>query len=147
MNRVYCFILAALLGLQGIAQQAVQPTTPDEIAIVNILLRQQADWNRGDIPAFMIGYWPSDSLSFTGKSGTISGYDNTLKRYLANYDSPEKMGRLQFTILRLTPLGSDHYSMIGKFELTRTVGNASGYFTLIWRRINGEWKIISDHTS
>lgn len=147
MRRVCGVLVAILIGLQGFAQQAVKPATPDETAIVNILLRQQADWNRGDIPAFMIGYWQSDSLSFTGKSGTISGYDNTLKRYLANYDSPEKMGRLQFTILRLTPLGPDHYSMIGRFELTRTMGDASGYFTLIWRRVNGEWKIISDHTS
>lgn len=44
-------------------------------------------------------------------------------------------------------MGSQFYSIIGKWELTRTVGNLSGHYTLLLKKINGEWKIISDHSS
>jgi ketosteroid isomerase-like protein len=31
--------------------------------------------------------------------------------------------------------------------LKRKVGDASGHYTLVFKKINGEWKIISDHSS
>jgi ketosteroid isomerase-like protein len=57
------------------------------------------------------------------------------------------MGKLKFTILSMKALETQFYSIIGKWELTRTVGNLSGHYTLLLKKINGEWKIISDHSS
>jgi hypothetical protein len=37
--------------------------------------------------------------------------------------------------------------MIGKFYLTRTVGDMQGYYTLVWQKIDEKWLIISDHSS
>lgn len=36
--------------------------------------------------------------------------------------------------------------MIGKFHLTREVGDVSGHFSLVWKKIKGEWKVVIDHT-
>jgi ketosteroid isomerase-like protein len=57
------------------------------------------------------------------------------------------MGKLEFQLISVKPLNTNHYFVIGKWHLTRTVGDASGYFTLLFRKINGEWKAIADHSS
>jgi hypothetical protein len=57
------------------------------------------------------------------------------------------MGVLKFTLLSVDPLSKDYYSVIGKWELTRSVGNVSGHYTLLFKKINGQWKIILDHSS
>ena len=40
----------------------------DEAAVRKVLATQNAAWNRGDVDAFMVGYWHSDSLMFIGQS-------------------------------------------------------------------------------
>ena len=34
-----------------------------------------------------------------------------------------------------------------KFYLKREIGDASGFFTLVFKKVKGKWYIISDHTS
>lgn len=121
--------------------------TPDPpAAIRNLLATQQEAWNRGDLVAFMKGYWKSDSLMFIGSAGIVYGYDNTLKRYQATYGSREKMGTLKFDIIHVNRLDENAYLVVGRFHLARTVGDLTGIFTLTFRRIDGEWVITSDHT-
>jgi hypothetical protein len=45
-----------------------------EKQIRKILKEQTAAWNRGDIDAFMQGYWNNDSLLFVGKNGPTYGF-------------------------------------------------------------------------
>lgn len=49
--------------------------------------------------------------------------------------------------LRLQPLSSNYCYVTGKWHLERTVGNAEGYYTLLFKKIEGQWVIISDHSS
>ncbi len=121
--------------------------TNDAKAILQILEKQEKAWNEGDINQFMNGYWENDSLVFVGKNGLTYGYNNTLANYKKNYPDKTYMGKLKFTILSMKAMGSQFYSIIGKWELTRTVGNLSGHYTLLLKKINGKWKIISDHSS
>jgi hypothetical protein len=37
--------------------------------------------------------------------------------------------------------------LIGRFFLKRIVGDLSGHFTLVFKKVNNKWFIISDHTS
>jgi len=62
---------------------AIASAAPDEQseAIRAILATQQAAWNRGDIPAFLEGYWNSPELTFSGGAGIVSGYAGLLERY------------------------------------------------------------------
>jgi len=121
--------------------------TNDEKIIRNMLADQISFWNKGDIPSFMKGYWENDSLVFIGKNGPTYGFNNTLRNYQKNYPNKDYMGVLNFDIISVQPIEKDHYFVIGKFMLQRKVGDASGHFTLIFKRINGVWKIISDHSS
>jgi len=59
----------------------------DSLDIVKTLFKQQADWNSGDIDAFMEGYFKSDELVFSGSSGPIYGWEATRDRYKKSYSS------------------------------------------------------------
>ena len=127
--------------------QFANAQTKDANKILQIMSAQEKAWNEGNIQQFMKGYWENDSLVFVGKSGLTYGYNNTLANYKKGYPDKTYMGKLKFTILSMQPLGKQFYRVIGKWELTRTVGNLSGHYTLLLQKINGEWKIISDHSS
>ena len=119
----------------------------DETEVRNLLAKQNAAWNRGDIDGFMVGYWENDSLMFIGKSGVTYGYKNTLANYKKNYPDTTVMGKLTFTLIHVKQLSPEYFHVTGKYYLTRTIGDASGHFTLMFRKINGKWVIISDHSS
>ena len=135
------FISLTLLSVSAFCQ------TKDETEVRNLLTRQNQAWNRGDIDAFMIGYWENDSLMFIGKSGVTYGYKNTLSNYKKNYPDTSVMGKLTFTLIQLKQLSPEYFHVTGKYYLTRTIGDASGHFTLVFRKMNGKWVIISDHSS
>ena len=134
-----------LFSCLGFAQYAVKKS--DSLAIVNILFQQQADWNAGNIDAFMEGYLKSDQLVFSGASGPIYGWEATRDRYKRTYSDRERMGVLKFDVLHLLALSETVVQLQGKFYLQRTSGDLQGFFTLNWILLNKQWYIISDHTS
>lgn len=140
MKKIIFFTLL-LTSLQSYAQDK------DKQTILSILDKQTSAWNNADIDNFMVGYWNSDSLMYIGKNGVTYGYKSTLENYKKNYSSIEKMGKLKFTILHTNRLSKEIIQVVGKWHLTRTVGDVGGHFTLIFKKINGEWVIISDHSS
>ena len=46
----------------------------DEAAIRKVLDDQAAAWNKGDLEAFMAGYWKSDKLSFFSGNAKTAGW-------------------------------------------------------------------------
>ena len=141
MKYITGLALFILLYSSSMAQSA------DEKAVRAVLQLQTTTWNRGNIDAFMQSYWKNDSLLFVGKTGPTYGWQNTLEGYKKRYPDTTAMGKLNFELLQLKPLGSEYYFVLGKFHLTRTIGDLSGIFTLLFRKVNGKWVIISDHTS
>lgn len=120
----------------------------DQKEIRALLDQQVLDWNAGKIDAFMKAYWVSDSLMFVGKSGVTYGYQATYENYLRRYPDRETMGTLTFRYDQFSFPAPDVAFVVGKFHLERPQkGNASGYFTLLWRKIDGQWRIVCDHTS
>lgn len=108
--------------------------------------KQVVDWNGADIDAYMVGYWKSDSLLFIGSKIT-SGWDNTLARYKKNYPTKEAMGTLRFEILRIDFISTGAYLVTGKYFLTRITDNPNGVFTLLFRKKEGKWVVVYDHTA
>jgi ketosteroid isomerase-like protein len=119
----------------------------DQTAIYNLLSSQSQAWNQGDLEGFMAGYWKNDSLCFIGKSGVTYGWSHTLSNYKKGYPDKTAMGKLQFTILHVQLLSSQYAQVIGKWYLTRTIGDLSGHFTLLLKKMGGQWLIVSDHSS
>lgn len=142
--RIMMFMSAAILSC---TPKPSANAEEDEKAIRAIMNNQVACWNKGDLDCFMEGYLKSDALMFIGKNGITYGYDNTLERYHTTYPGPDAMGTLNFDILHLNRLSPEYYSMIGRWHLDRNDGNIQGYFSLLFRKIDGIWVIIKDHSS
>ena len=119
----------------------------DKAAILKVLSKQETAWNNVDIETFMQGYWKSDSVLFIGKSGPIKGWDATIARYRKNYPDKAAMGILKYTIFKVELLDKNNAFVLGAFHLKRENDEPSGYFTLWFKKIKGEWLIVCDHTS
>lgn len=119
----------------------------DSTAIMRTFLLTEDAWNSGNLEEFMKGYLVSDRLVFVGSRGPTYGYDATLESYRRGYPDLDAMGKLEFDIIDLYQVDNRTVIMIGKFYLTRTIGDMQGYYTLVWQKIDGKWLIISDHSS
>jgi len=138
----------ALLMVPALVSLRAQSQSTED-AVRDVLAAQQTSWNRGDVDAFMSGYESSDATTFVGATIT-RGYRQVLENYRRRYPTKEKMGRLTFSAIEVTPLGAEFASVIGRFHLDRTAeagGPANGVFTLLFRKTASGWKIILDHTS
>lgn len=146
MYKTYCMktLLGAfflLISYCSLAQSA------DEKAIRDILDQQTRAWNEGKLEQFMSGYWENDSLMFIGSRGVTYGWANTLRNYKQGYPDTAAMGKLQFNLLSVKQLSPDYFFVVGKWKLYRTIGDLQGHYTLVFRKINGQWKIVADHSS
>ncbi len=126
---------------------AVQNNDAARAEIETVLTAQQAAWNRGDIPAFLQGYWRSPELTFSGSSGTTHGWAGVLERYKKAYPNADAMGRLEFSNLEFRALGPDAALLLGSWHLSRKSGPAGGVFSLVFQKFPEGWRIIHDHTS
>lgn len=119
----------------------------DEQIILNALNIQKNAWNNGDLLTFMDTYWKNDSLMFIGKTGVTYGWQNTLDNYKKGYPNAAAMGKLDFDILHVKRLSALYFSVVGKWKLARSAGNLSGHFTILFKKIENKWLIVSDHSS
>jgi uncharacterized protein DUF4440 len=123
-----------------------QPKSTENI-IKDKLVDSTQCWNEGDLECFMQTYWKSDSLKFIGSNGITYGWTNTLERYKAGYPTEKERGILTFTFLSFELISDEACFLVGKYQLTREAGDGSGHFSLLWKRIEGEWLIVADHSS
>jgi ketosteroid isomerase-like protein len=117
--------------------------------VEQVLHFQQDAWNRHDLDSFMTGYWNSPELTFFSGARETSGWQGALERYRKAYQGVGKeMGKLEFSELRIEPLGSDSAFVRGAWHLTLSDGKTPhGLFTLVLRKFSDGWKIVHDHTS
>lgn len=140
MKKIF-FLLACFISFSSMAQNK------NEKAIIELLHEQDQCWNRGDIEGFMDTYWKNDSLMFIGKSGVTYGWQNTMNNYKRGYPDTASMGKLDFKLIKIQRLSRNYYNVVGKWHLSRSIGDLQGHFTLLMRKIKGQWKIIADHSS
>lgn len=139
--RIFFLLSICFLSLTAFAQNK------DEQEILNAINIQKNAWNNGDLNRFMETYWHNDSLMFIGKSGVTYGWQNTLNNYKRGYPDTAAMGKLDFDILHVKRLSVLYFSVVGKWQLTRSIGNVGGHFTLLFKKIKNKWLIVSDHSS
>ena len=134
--------LFLILGFSLTAQEDA-----DFTQIRAALVQQEADWNKGDIPAFMEVYWKSDQLQFIGAAGVTKGWQQTLDGYKRRYPDRDAMGQLTFGIVSMEKLSKKSVFLVGTWDLKRKNDAPGGHFILIWKKIQGKWVITADHTS
>jgi uncharacterized protein (TIGR02246 family) len=144
MRRLLFLAVMVLVGFGAVTARA--DATAD---IKQVLTDQAAAWNRGDVRTFMTGYDKSPETTFVGKKVT-HGWQQVLDNYLKNYSTTEQMGKLDFSDLDVRVLDERTAVVTGRFHLARTDaggGDASGYYSLVFLKTTGGWKIVLDHTS
>lgn len=144
--KILILAFTALLVVPTFAQseqQKLQIKT-DVLAVMN---DQAVAWNRGDIDAFMRGYWNSNKLVFASGDSVTRGWQPTLDRYKKSYATKAAMGTLTFSETEVTVLSKDAAVVLGSWSLAREKDNPKGKFTLIFRRVKEGWRIVHDHTS
>ena len=119
----------------------------EENPVKKLLQDQTEAWNKGNLEAFMETYWQSDSLLFVSKNGVTRGWTNTMENYKKSYPDVDAMGKLSFDLIEIKALSPQSYFVVGKWMLEKSVGEFSGYYTLLIRKIKGEWRIVADHSS
>lgn len=144
---VLCAALLVLLLYSCARRQAAVDDGAWRGEVDSVLAAQVEAWNRGDIAGYMDGYWKSDSLLFTSGSRVRRGWDETFEKYMASYDSREKMGTLSFSGLEYYRLGPEAAWVFGRWELERAGDRPGGVFTLLLRKFPGGWRVVHDHTS
>lgn len=115
---------------------------------IGSLLQKQVDaWNEGNLEKFMETYWKSDQLVFVGSRGPTYGWQATLENYKKGYPDKKTMGKLELKILTISKIDKKSVFVIGRFELTREIGDVAGHFTLVIQKFGKDWFIVSDHSS
>jgi hypothetical protein len=122
--------------------QTTEQQEKDEI--ISIMKSQEKAWSNHDLEGFMLGYWKNDSLKFYGSSGLTYGWDKTLANYKKGYPTKDHSGTLTFKINDISKINNESYFVMGAYYLKRNIGDANGVFMIIFKKINGEWKIIAD---
>ncbi len=147
MKPIQRIILALfVIAFFGKNTQAQKNHNPDKAAIQQVLQSQLACWNNGDIDGFMQGYWNSPELRFVSKNGVKTGWLTVLNNYKKNYDTKEKMGTLFFDIISTGITSNNNALVVGKWKVVANK-TSEGFFTLWFKKIDGKWLIVLDHTS
>ena len=141
-------------GVPAVKIQASAPANPGPptahslaAGVREVLVRQQAAWNRGDVDEFLAGYWNSDRTVFAGSNGILHGWQALRQRYRRSYPDRRAMGRLTFSHLEITSLCTSSALVLGEWHLDRESGPVGGVFSLVLRRLPEGWRIVADHTS
>jgi uncharacterized protein (TIGR02246 family) len=135
------------LILWHLSMAQAENRAPDSAAITAALNAQVAAWNRGDVDAFLEGYWRSPEVSFGGATGFTKGWDSVRDHYKMSYTDRAAMGTLDFSRLEFRFLGPDAALVLGYWHLKREKGDVGGVFSLVWQRFPEGWRIVHDHTS
>jgi ketosteroid isomerase-like protein len=135
-------LILALIGAISCTSQTSE--TQDKTAILKVMKLQEKAWSTNDLEGFMKGYWKNDSLKFFGSSGLTRGWQQTLDNYKKGYPTKEHSGTLNFKIRDISKIDNGSYWVMGEYFLKRSVGDANGVFLIIFKKIDGEWKIVAD---
>ena len=144
-------ILASILMAGTLAACAQGEPGFDEAAIKTeltaLLHVQDQAWNAGDIDEFMKYYLKTEDLRFASAGNINRGWQATIDGYKTRYPDKAAMGELSFSDLEIKVLSPKYAQVFGRWALKREKDNPGGLFTLLFEKQNGEWLIISDHTS
>lgn len=147
----WILVAAALLWLPACQPTGGENTAPDKAAIESelrsILDEQDDAWSAGNIDAFMESYWKSPELRFASRGKVSRGWEATKEGYYTRYPNPDIMGRLITDNYEVDVLSSEAAIVHGAWRLERDGEPASGLYTLVFKKIDGQWVITSDTTT
>ncbi|MBA6156978.1 nuclear transport factor 2 family protein [Tenacibaculum sp. S7007] len=148
MRKTYPLVFGLLFTLTScvveVKKSKERSVEEEKQGILAIMTAQEKAWSNHDLEGFMKGYWKSDSLKFYGSNGITFGWDKTLANYKKGYPTPKHSGKLNFKVNDISKINNGAYFVMGEYHLKREIGDAKGVFMVIFKKIDGDWKIIAD---
>jgi uncharacterized protein (TIGR02246 family) len=134
----------------------VQAETPDprdrndeaeKAAIVAVIRKMEAAWNRGDFEGYMEGFANPDVV-FVSRGKFQSDWQGTLDHYVRDYGAPGTTpGTLAFSDIKVELLAPDVAQLISNYRLDRPGNPQNGINTRLMRKRGGKWVIALNHVS
>jgi len=127
-----------MAATDGDAVQAVQQALDEQV---------QA-WNNGDLEQVMAYYWNSPEMLWISKAGMERGHQGVLEMCQADFAAPGQMGSYAYEPLHIEQLSPQAVFYVFKWE-TRLNGKRmmGGVSSQLWKNIDGNWVITSEHAS
>jgi uncharacterized protein (TIGR02246 family) len=147
--RLAALLLCAAPSLSAAAPAATPVTAQraEKQAILGVIARMEAAWNRGDFRGYMDGFANPDVV-FVSKGRFQQGWQGTLDHYIRDYGgSPERRGKLHFFDIKVEMLAPDAAQLISRYKLDRPTNPQDGINTRLMRKRNGQWVIALNHVS
>ena len=118
-------------------------------ASVTTMLQGSADgWNNGDLDAFVAIYSEGAATSSMTPDGPVQGIDRIREGYAQAFTPGANRDSLRFEQLSVHQLPPLIGVATGKYVLHQDDEvTSSGWFTLVFRRVGGGWRVIHDHSS
>jgi ketosteroid isomerase-like protein len=139
--------LTAAISLALLASPAPARPKSDRDAILGVIAKMEAAWNRGDFRGYMEGFKRPDVIFVSG-GRYQQGWQGTLDHYIRDYGgSPERRGKLHFYDMKVDRLAADAAMLIGRYRLERPGRVTHGINTRLFRKIRGRWLITMNHVS
>ncbi|MGE5562591.1 MAG: YybH family protein [Bacillota bacterium] len=133
--------LIAFLALAAASPQA------EKAAILDVIHRMEAAWNRGDFRGYMAGFKNPDVVFVSGGKFQ-QGWQGTLDHYIRDYGgSPERRGQLHFYNMKVDLLAPDAAMLVGQYRLVRGARVTEGVNTRLFKKFHGRWLITMNHVS
>jgi uncharacterized protein (TIGR02246 family) len=118
----------------------------DEAAIRAVIQKELDTWNSGDIEGYVNLYAPVDSVRMIYNGGEVIGKENILQFYKKHWPK-DRMGRLEFTDVRLERVSPEYFYTQGHFHVTQADGKkVKGRFSGLMKKIDGKWYLYTDHS-
>ena len=133
--------LLAFLALAAATPQS------DRQAILSVVNRMEAAWNRGDFRGYMAGFKNPDVVFVSG-GRFQAGWQGTLNHYVRDYGgSAERRGRLHFYNMKVDLLSPNAAMLVGQYRLERGKRVTEGVNTRLFKKFHGRWLITMNHVS
>jgi len=116
-------------------------------AILAVVSRMEAAWNRGDFKGYMAGFANPDVI-FISRGEYQKDWQGTLDHYIRDYGASDATrGQLRFYDIRIEMLAPDAAQLNSRFHLDRPENSLDGISTRILRKRDGQWVITLNHVS
>jgi ketosteroid isomerase-like protein len=133
--------LLAFLALAAATPQS------DRQAVLSVVNRMEAAWNRGDFRGYMAGFKNPDVVFVSGGKFQ-AGWQGTLDHYVRDYGgSAERRGRLHFYNMKIDLLSPTAAMLVGQYRLERGARVTEGVNTRLFKKFHGRWLITMNHVS
>jgi uncharacterized protein (TIGR02246 family) len=119
----------------------------EKVAILALIGRMEAAWNRGDFRGYMEGFANPDVI-FVSRGQFQKDWQGTLDHYVRDYGASEDTrGHLRFFDIRIEMLGPDTAQLISRYQLDRPQNPQDGINTRLMKKRDGRWVVALNHVS